>query len=78
MAINMEDGEDFRHGQKLMTGPMRVKEADPSFKSQKEKPLATEQAKTKGTGANRDRQKVIKKNEEMNRCVRPLYLSGSY
>lgn len=67
LAINMADETDFRMGQPVITGPMRVKEADSSYKSQKEKPLSSEQAKTKGTGANRDRQKVIKKNQEMNR-----------
>ena len=67
LAIDMLDETDFRLGQTVITGPMRVKEADASYKSQKEKPLSTEQAKTKGTGANRDRQKVIKKNQEMNR-----------
>ena len=51
----------------IATGPMRVKEADASFKSQKDRPLASEQAKQKGTGAHRDREKVIKKNKEMNR-----------
>ena len=65
----MLDETDFRLGQQVLTGPMRVKEADRSHKSQTERPLATEQAKTKGTGANRDRQKVIKKNQEMNKCV---------
>ena len=67
LAIDMLDETDFRLGQQVLTGPMRVKEADSSYKSQKEKPLASEQARTKGTGANRDRQKVIKKNQEMNR-----------
>ena len=69
LAIDMLDETDFHLGQKLLTGPMRVKEADASFKSQKDQPLTSEQAKTKGTGANRDRNKVIKKNQEMNRCV---------
>ncbi|KAK3725226.1 hypothetical protein LTR37_000737 [Vermiconidia calcicola] len=66
LAITMLDETDFRMGQKLATGPMRVTVADSSYKSQKEKPLASEQAKTKGTGANRDRNKVLKKNQEMN------------
>ena len=70
LAIDMLDETDFRLGEKVLTGPMRVKEADASFKSQKDQPLASEQAKKKGTGANRDRQKVIKKNLEMNRYVR--------
>ena len=46
---------------------MRVREAEASYKAQKEQPLATEQAKKKGTGANRDRQKVIRKTQEMNK-----------
>lgn len=60
----MLDETDLRNG---MRGTMRVKEADSSYKVQKEPPLAGDQAKTKGTGANRDRQKIIKKNQEMNR-----------
>ncbi|KAF2771711.1 hypothetical protein EJ03DRAFT_388137 [Teratosphaeria nubilosa] len=67
LAITMLDGVDFRMGQTLPTGPMRVVPADQSFKSQKDQPLADEQAKKKGTTANRDRQKAMKKNEEMNR-----------
>ena len=67
LAINMLDETDFSMGQQVVTGLMRVKEADSSYKSQKEQPLSSEQAKTKGTGANRDRQKIIKKNQEMNR-----------
>lgn len=77
LAIDMLDETDFRLGEQVMTGPMRVKEADSSYKSQKEKPLATEQAKTKGTGANRDRQKIIKKNQEMNRYVLLLRILSS-
>ena len=48
---------------------MSVTEAEASYKSQKDQPLATDQAKKKGTGANRDRQKVIKKAQEMNKYV---------
>ena len=66
-VIYMLDGTDFRYGQKLDTGPMRIVEADSSYKRQKEQPLAGDKAKTKGTGANRDRQKVIQKNEQMRR-----------
>ena len=69
LAITMLDETDFRLGQKVVTGPMRVTEADSSYKSQKEAPLKSDQAKTKGTGANRDRSKVIKKNQEMNKYV---------
>ncbi|KAH9809507.1 RNA recognition motif (aka RRM, RBD, or RNP domain) [Teratosphaeria destructans] len=66
LAVTMLDGVDFRMGQTLPTGPMRVVPADQSFKSQKDQP-AGEDAKKKGTTANRDRQKAMKKNEEMNR-----------
>ncbi|KAK0366811.1 hypothetical protein LTR02_005743 [Friedmanniomyces endolithicus] len=66
LAINMLDESDFRLGQQLPTGPMRVHAADASFKSQKDQPLKTDEAKKKGTTANRDRQKVIQKTQEMN------------
>lgn len=71
MAIDLLDETDFRPGQKLATGPMRITEADSSYKVQKEQPLATEDAKKKGTNANKDRQKIIKKNEEMKRWATP-------
>lgn len=68
IAIDMLDETDFRLGQQVITGPMRVTEADMSYKSQKDQPLATEQAKKqKDSGRNRDRKKVIKKNQEMNK-----------
>lgn len=67
MAIQFLDDTDFRPGQKLDTGPMHITEADSSYKVQKEQPLASEGAKKKGTNANKDRQKIIKKNEEMKR-----------
>ena len=63
----MLDEVDFRPDERLPEGPMRVTEADASFKSQKDRPLASDEAKKKGTNANRDRQNVIKKNQEMNR-----------
>ncbi|KAK1823976.1 hypothetical protein LTR12_001509 [Friedmanniomyces endolithicus] len=66
LAINMLDESDFRLGQQLPTGQMRVHAADASFKSQKDQPLKTDEAKKKGTTANRDRQKVIQKTQEMN------------
>ncbi|KAK5112802.1 hypothetical protein LTR85_011136 [Meristemomyces frigidus] len=66
LAVRMLDESDLRLGQPAATGPMRVRPADSSYKSQKEQPLATEQAKKKGTDANRDRQKVIKKTQAMN------------
>jgi HIV Tat-specific factor 1 len=67
LAINMLDETDFRLGLKLPTGPMRVREADASFKAQKDQPLKTEEAKKKGTKANHDRQKAIQKAQQMNK-----------
>lgn len=74
LAINMLDDSDFRLGVPGVNGKMRVKQADHDYKVQKDNPAASEQAKKKGTPANRDRQKVIKKAEEMNRydCSFPL------
>jgi len=68
----MLDDSDFRLGVPGVNGKMRVKEADQNYKVQKDKPAASEQAKKKGTAANRDRQKVIKKAEEMNRYASKL------
>jgi len=65
----MADDTHFRDGQQIETGPMRVSPAEASYKSQKELPLQTDQAKKKGTNANRDRKKVIKKTQEMNKYV---------
>ena len=70
----MLDDSDFRLGVPGVNGKMRVIEADQNYKVQKDKPAASEQAKKKGTAANRDRQKVIKKSEEMNRYVCPILL----
>lgn len=72
LAIDMLDDSDFRLGQPGPRGPMRVNAADQNYKTQKDQPANSEQAKKKGTAANRDRQKVIKKAEEMNRCALPL------
>ena len=72
LAINMLDDSDFRLGVPGVNGKMRVKEADQNYKVQKDNPAASEQAKKKGTAANRDRQKVIKKAEEMNRYTSNL------
>ena len=63
----MLDESDFRLGQQLPTGPMRVREAEASYKSQKDKPLQSDEAKKKGTSANRDRMKVIEKTQKLNR-----------
>ena len=66
----MLDDSDFRLGVPGVNGKMRVKEADQNYKVQKDKPAASEEAKKKGTAANKDRQKVIKKAEEMNRYAK--------
>ncbi|KAK5168271.1 uncharacterized protein LTR77_006840 [Saxophila tyrrhenica] len=66
LAIDMLDETDFRLGLPLASGPMRIQEAESSYKNQKEQPLKSEQAKKKGTGANKDREKLIKKNQELN------------
>jgi HIV Tat-specific factor 1 len=67
LAIDMLDDSDFRLGVSGVKGKMRVKVADQSYKVQKDRPA--EEAKKKGTSANRDREKAIKKAEEMNRCA---------
>ena len=69
LAIDMLDDSDFRLGVSGVKGKMRVKVADQSYKVQKDRPAASQEAKKKGTSANRDREKAIKKAEEMNRCV---------
>lgn len=66
MAIDMLDETDFRPGERLPTGPMRVRVADSSYKSQKDQPLQSDDAKKKGTTMNRDRKKVIEKTQKMN------------
>jgi HIV Tat-specific factor 1 len=67
LAEQMLDDTDFRLGQRCPKGPMSVKAADQNYKSQHGR--VNPEAKKKGTDANRDRQKAIKKMEEMNRCV---------
>ncbi|KAK5741357.1 hypothetical protein LTR17_004064 [Elasticomyces elasticus] len=64
MAVNLGDGYDFRTGQSR--ADLRVAPADASYKSQKDQPLKSDEAKKKGTNANHDRQKAIKKVEELN------------
>ena len=66
LAIDMLDDTDFRLGERGPKGTMRVKAADQNYKAHQR--LATNpEAKKKGTEANRDRQKAIKKIEEMNK-----------
>lgn len=67
LAINMVDDSDFRLGVPGVKGKMRVRAADMTYKAQKDKPADSAEAKKKGTAANRDRQKVIEKTEQMNR-----------
>ena len=67
LAVDMLDDSDFRLGVSGVKGKMRVKVADQSYKVQKDRPAASEEARKKGTSANRDREKAIKKAEEMNR-----------
>lgn len=69
LAIDMLDETEFRPGERSDKGPMRVTVADQSYKQQKDQPLKSDQAKKKGTGANKDRDKIIKKNQELNRYV---------
>ncbi|KAK3056235.1 hypothetical protein LTR09_002742 [Extremus antarcticus] len=66
LAIDMLDETEFRPGERSDKGPMRVTVADQSYKQQKDQPLKSDQAKKKGTGANKDRDKIIKKNQELN------------
>lgn len=66
LAVDMLDDTDFRLGKPGMKGKMRVAAADANYKAQKDYPANSEAAKRKGTAANRDRQKVIKKSEELN------------
>jgi HIV Tat-specific factor 1 len=74
----MLDDSDFRLGVPGVKGKMRVKVADQSYKVQKDRPAPSEEAKKKGTSANRDREKAIKKAEEMNKCATktPLLLES--
>ena len=68
IAIDMHDDMDFRLGRPAPNGKIGVSPADANYKAQKEHPANLE-ALRKGTAAHRDRQKVIKKTEEMNRYV---------
>lgn len=63
LAIQMLDESDFRLGQTGPLGPMRVQLADFSFKSQQEAPAST---------TTRDRKKIMKKTQKLNRYRPPL------
>lgn len=66
LAIQLLDDTDFRLGAEGPNGKMRVQAADFSYKKQQEAP--TEKAKAVGVGGmSRDRNKVIKKTQKLNR-----------
>lgn len=60
LAIQMLDETDFRLGQPGPQGPMRVQEADFSFKSQQDIPAQSDP---------REKRKIIRKMQKLNRCV---------
>lgn len=60
LAIQMLDETDFRLGQPGPQGPMRVQEADFSFKSQQDTPAQSNP---------REKRKIIKKMQKLNRYV---------
>lgn len=60
LAVQMLDDSDFRPGERGPDGKMKVQVADYSYKKHSEAP---EKTKTN----NRDKQKIIKKTEKMNR-----------
>jgi HIV Tat-specific factor 1 len=58
LAIQMLDDTDFRFGEPGPMGTLRVKEADFSYKKQKDAPT---------TSNTRDKTKIIRKTQKMNR-----------
>ena len=60
LAIQMLDDTDFRLGQPAPTGKMRVAAADFSYKTQKDTPAKSN---------NRDKKKIIKKTQKLNKFV---------
>lgn len=64
LAIQMLDDSDFRLGERSGAGRMRVKEADASYKKQKEAP-APKAASDKRRVA-QDREKIKKRTEKLN------------
>jgi HIV Tat-specific factor 1 len=60
LAIQMLDDTDFRLGEPGPMGKMRVKEADFSYKKQKDAPVVQH---------TKDKTKIIKKTQKMNRFV---------
>lgn len=60
LAIQMLDDTDLRLGRPAPTGKMRVTAADFSYKSQKDAPAKSN---------NKDKQKIIKKTQKLNKYV---------
>ena len=63
LAIQLLDDTDFRLGTEGPMGKMRVQAADFSYKKQQETPSE----KSKGGGVSRDRTKIIKKTQKLNK-----------
>lgn len=60
LAIQMLDDTDFRLGQPALSGKMKVAAADFSYKVQKDAPAKSN---------NKDKKKIIKKTQKLNKCV---------
>jgi HIV Tat-specific factor 1 len=60
LAVQMLDDTDFRLGQGVPAGRMRVSKADFSYKRQTEAPIKSN---------TREKQKIIKKTQKMNKLV---------
>jgi HIV Tat-specific factor 1 len=69
LAIQMLDDSDFRLGETGPQGSMRVQAADFSFKSQQEAPTKTSM---------RDKKKIIKRTQKLNKYAAIAHLSGLY
>jgi HIV Tat-specific factor 1 len=63
----MLDDTDFRFGVSRSEGTMRVKEADFSYKKVKETTEGDEAKKNPNSASMRDRKKVIKKTQKLNK-----------
>lgn len=68
LAIQMLDESDFRIGQSGPLGPMKVQAADFSYKSQQDAPTNTN---------TRDKKKIMKRTQKLNRYVFEDVLLGS-
>ena len=60
LAITMLDDTDFRLGRPAITGKMKVAAADFSYKTQKDAPAKSN---------NKDKKKIIKKTQKLNKLV---------